>query len=191
MAREARQRSIDPYTLRGGQMVAVPRKDLAPQIGDLAFCLARGELGGPVRTDLGWSIIRVEAFGDREVVRMRKASAARSAFTKALQDRYPVVVDEAVVTGIRPHRLTDGRLIAQIDDGDAIVARVGTSETITAGQYGKALRNRWAGVRNEEAAMGAAPIVLSRMVELKLMLGEAQARHRGRPRHRHGTERDA
>ena len=189
MALAARQWSIDPYTLRGGLMVTVPRKDLAPQIAELAFDLAPGQIGGPVRTDLGWSVLRVEAFEDpdeetyvevqrdlREVVRMRKASAARSAFTKQLRDRYPVIVDQSVVAGVRPHRLTDGRLVAEIEDGDVVVARVGTTETITAGHYARALRKRWAGVRNEQAAMAAAPIVLARMVELKLMLVEARSR---------------
>jgi parvulin-like peptidyl-prolyl isomerase len=58
------------------------------------------------------------------------------------------------------------------------VARVG-ERTITASQLENTLRTRWKGVRNEEAALAARPLVLEKMIGQELMLAEALARGYG------------
>lgn len=185
----AAERSVDPYRLRGGLVQSLPRIDLQRSIAELLFTLEPGQLGGPVQTDLGWSIVRVDSFEEadkeafpdlertlRALVRQRKALAARESFSKQLNERFQVEIDNEEVISIEPERLPDARLIPDIPDPEAVVARVGEHRIITAADYGQALLARWKGVRNEMAARAAAPIVLNKLIERQLLLAEALAR---------------
>ena len=187
----AKERSKDPYGPRGGRVESLPRADLQRAIAEVAFGLEPGKVFGPVSTDIGWAVLSVVSFEPpdeerfeavrREIadtVRFRKAEAAREALGLLLRDRHPVTVDPEVLAGIGRERLPDARLMARPADPAAIVARVG-ERTITADAYAKALTLRWAGVRNEDAAEAAAPIVLDRLVSDELMAAEALARGYG------------
>jgi parvulin-like peptidyl-prolyl isomerase len=66
----------------------------------------------------------------------------------------------------------------KVESPESVVARVG-ERMITAQEYGKALQARWKGVRNEEAARAAKPLVLERLIRDQLMLSEAVARGYG------------
>jgi parvulin-like peptidyl-prolyl isomerase len=58
-ARVAAEKSEDPSgKARGGDLGAFKRGDLLPEFEALAFKLKDGEVGGPVRTDRGWHVIR-------------------------------------------------------------------------------------------------------------------------------------
>ncbi len=185
----AREDSVDPYGPRGGLVKSVPRIDLQPEIAELALGLEPGKLGGPVRTDIGWSVLRLEKIkkADPElfpnlegylntVVRTRKAEELRSVFAESLRDRHAVTINDEIVGSFRPERLPDGRLAPRVDDPDAVVARVGEKQVVTAGEYSKALLGRWANVRNEEAAADAAPGVLEGLIQHQFLLAEALAR---------------
>jgi parvulin-like peptidyl-prolyl isomerase len=189
MAVVAKERSVDPYRLRGGLVQSLPRIDLQRGIAGLLFSLEPGQLGGPVQTDLGWSIVRVESFAEadeerfpdlerslRALVRQRKAIAAAERFSQQLRERIPVEVDDEVVSSIAPERRPDARLVPKIPDPEAVVARVGEHRIITAADYGQALLRRWKGVRNEVAARAASPIVLQKLIEQQLLMAEALAR---------------
>ena len=71
----ALERSVDPIRLRGGLMKPAPRIDLQREVATVAFALAPGELGGPIRTDLGWTVIRVESFADADPERFEQGPA--------------------------------------------------------------------------------------------------------------------
>ncbi len=185
----ARERSVDPYAIRGGHLDSVPRIDLQPEIAELAASLTPGELAGPVRTDLGWSTIRLEevraADPERlpkvartiaQVVRHRKSQALRAALAESARARHEVVVDEGVAGALSAERRPDARLFPIFPDPDAVVARIGTRHVITANEYSKALLARWNGVRNREAALASAPIILEKMIEKRLLQAEAEAR---------------
>lgn len=182
----AAERSIDPYSARGGIVRDIARIDLSPSVANLAFSLQPGELGGPVRTDLGWSVIRVESFRDadpgdrarlepflRDLLRHRKSQVLRAELAAQARERHPVQVDQKLVQTVRPERLPDARLIPSYEDGQAVVASVGEL-TLTVEEYAKALRTRWKGVRNEEAALAAAPIILQKLIDQRLLLAEAR-----------------
>jgi parvulin-like peptidyl-prolyl isomerase len=192
MAQMARERSVDPYALRGGLAEEVARIDLQREIAAAAFALEPGELGGPVRTKLGWSVIRVEAFADpspalydevkslcRRLVGMAKANRVRAELTAQARKQIAVSVDQQVANSIRPERLPDGRLMPKVEDEEAIIARIGDKVTVTARDYAKDLVARWKGVRNVEAAEAAAPLILRNLIDRKVMLAEALRRGYG------------
>ncbi len=188
----ARERSVDPYAARGGRVEGVARVDLTPEIAELATSLEPGELAGPVRTDLGWSVIRLvevrpadpERFAAaeptlRRLVRHKKAQGLRAALARAARERHPVRIDDAVTGTLAAERRGDGRLVPRFADPEAVVARIGET-ALTAAAYSKALLARWSGVRNEEAALAAAPIVLDKLIEERLLEAEAEGRDYGR-----------
>ena len=53
----AAEMSIDPYSETSGLIEDVTRKELQLTIADVVFGLAPDEVAGPVKTDLGWSIV--------------------------------------------------------------------------------------------------------------------------------------
>jgi parvulin-like peptidyl-prolyl isomerase len=184
----AREHSVDPYAPRGGKIEKIDRIDMPRELAGTAFEAEPGVLHGPLRTSLGWSVIRVDSIDPadparleklteyiRGVVSFRKAAAARSAFDAELEELHPAEIDNAVFDAMVCERLPDARLLPKIDDPDALVVRIG-DETISAKQLGKALQTRWKGVRNEEAALAAKPIVLSKMIEAERMWAEAKRR---------------
>ncbi|MCP4205286.1 MAG: hypothetical protein GY769_25530 [bacterium] len=185
----AMQRSVDPYRLRGGLVENIPRIDLQREIGDLVFSLDPGVTAGPVRTDLGWSVVRVDSFekADPErfsalqgrleaLVSQRKAAARRSVLAPELKAKHAVRIDEEAVAEIEPERLPDGRLIPKTPNPESVVVRIGDKEKILASEYGQALLVRWKRVRNLEAATAAAPIILQKVIEERLLTAEALAR---------------
>ena len=179
-------------------MKDVPRIDMPHELADEAFAMEPGTITGPLPTRIGWSSIRVESFEDAdperfeglkgslwELVRYRKAEVLRADLGTRLRAAHPVVIDEEVADGIVAERLTDARLMPKVEDPEAVVARVG-ERTITAGDYGDALKRRWKGVRNEEAALAARPLVLERLIRNELMAGRGPRsgvrRHARRPK---------
>lgn len=187
----AKEHSTDPYGPRKGLVENLPKIDMPHELAPDAFAMAPGERAGPLSTRLGWTLLQVDSFGEadperfeelesslRALVRFRKADALRTALGARLRQKYEVVVDDEVVGSLVAERLPDGRLIPKIEVPEAVAARVG-DRTITAEDLGKALRGRWKGVRNEEAALAARPLVLERMIRGELMLVEALARGYG------------
>jgi len=56
----AREQSDGPSAPRGGDLGWFPRGAMVGPFEEAAFALAPGEVGGPVRTDFGWHLIKVE-----------------------------------------------------------------------------------------------------------------------------------
>jgi len=185
----AKQRSIDDYAARGGVVRDLARVDIPPELAEVAFDSPPGQIVGPIRTGLGWATIRTDSVADadperftalerrvREVVRFRKAEELRAELGRQVRDTRLDLLNYEVVESVGVERVPDGRLMAKFDDPDAVVARLG-ERTIKAAELGRALQLRWRGVRNEEAALAARPIVLERLLRDQLMLAEAL--HRG------------
>jgi peptidyl-prolyl cis-trans isomerase C len=188
----AKERSVDPYRLRGGLVENLARIDLQREVAELVFSLQPGEEGGPVRTDLGWSVVRLESFSAADpaklpdlertlqgLVRQSKAAARREELAQELRSRHGLELRQEVVDQIEPERLADSRLIPKITDPEAVVATIGNGQRITAADYGQALLARWKGVRNEQAARAAAPIILGKLIEDKVLDAEALERGYG------------
>jgi len=190
----AKERSVDPYKLRGGLVEDLPKIDLQREIADVAFDQEPGKVFGPVRTEIGWSVIRVESFQDadqdkfeeresdiRDMVRVRKAEGLRAALATELRAKHPVTIDREVLAAIVPERQTDGRLMPKVADPDAAVVRIGAEgdEVITAGELAGDLKFRWKGIRNEEVATAAVPILLEKKIEERVVQVEALARGLG------------
>jgi parvulin-like peptidyl-prolyl isomerase len=185
----AKERSKDPYALRGGLVFDVPKRDLQRGISDVVFELTPGEIAGPIQTDLGWSLIRLDSTAKADpnryeqlrglmasVVRFNKIEAQKKQLARTLREKFTVEIDKGVVESIRPESQPDARIFPTVEDEDAIVARVAEEISITADEYGKALFARWAGVRNVEAARAAAPIILQSLIRDKLLMAEALSR---------------
>ncbi len=180
--------SVDPYKLHGGLVADLARADLQTEIADAAFAAAPGELVGPVRTSIGWSVIRPESFRDADparleerrveaaqVLRYQRARQLEAELRQALREEHPVAVDAEVLAAVEAERQDDGRLLPRVADPAAVLATAG-SQRLTAGELQKALAWRWKGIRNEEAARAALPLVLDDLVGERLMVAEALAR---------------
>jgi len=187
----AKEHSVDPYGPRGGLVEDLPRIDMPHELAAGAFAMSPGDLEGPISTRIGWTAIRVESFSDadperleelepslRALVRFRKAETLRSDLGARLRVAHPVVTDEEAVAAIVAERLPDGRLKPRVENPELQVAQVG-DRTITAAELGRTLQSRWKGVRNEQAARAARPIVLARLIRTELMRAEALARGYG------------
>lgn len=187
----AQERSVDPYAPRGGLVESLAHIDMPRELAADAFAASPGELKGPIRTRLGWALIQVEATAEadperfeelrpslQKLVRYRKSEDLREALRPQLREAHPVSIDEAAVAEIAPRRLPDARLVPEVEQPEVVVARIG-ERAITAQELGQALRLRWTGVRNEEAALAARPLVLERMIREELMKAEALARGYG------------
>lgn len=187
----AGERSLDPYSQRGGLVEDLARIDMPRELAAEAFAASPGELKGPVRTRLGWAVLQVESIAEadpqeleelrpslQKLVRYRKAEELRKQLEPRLREAHPVRIDEAALAAVAPTRLPDARLVPEVESPDAVIAWIG-ARSISAGQLGQALRLRWTGVRNEEAALAARPLVLERMIREELMKAEALARGYG------------
>lgn len=94
-ARVAADKSDDASgKARGGELGAFKRGDLLPEFEALAFRLKDGEVGGPVRSDRGWHVLRGGGTTKGRVVPFDEARAviAEREATKAFMAR----VDETV-----------------------------------------------------------------------------------------------
>ncbi len=182
----ARELSVDPYAQRGGLVSDVAQADLQREVAAVAFGLQPGELAGPFRTEIGWSVLRLqevrpadpERFADLRGISARmallqKKERLEAHLARELQRRHPVVVREGVVNAILPEQGPDGRLMPRMPDGDAIAVSVGRERAVTATAYARALAKRWRGVRNLEAATAAAPIILQKLIHDELLVAEA------------------
>ncbi len=201
IAQVAREHSVDPYALRGGLVEGIARIDLQKEIADIAFAMDAGQVAGPIRTDLGWSVIQVVELQDADpelfdvrrrkvasLVQYEKATDLRSQLTEQTRANHPVRINQEEVAAVKPKRLPDGRLTPDYPDPEAVVVRIGENRTITAEEYGRALLIRWSGVRNEEAAVAAAPIILQKTIEKELVLAEAEDRgYADRPEFKHAV----
>lgn len=183
------ERSVDPYRVREGLVDDIARIDLQRSVADLVFSIEPGQIAGPVQTDLGWSVVRLEnrrtadpeRFTEieplvRSVVQQQKARERRTALAETLRAHFEVKINRDVVESIQPQRLADARLLPTEVDSGAIAVRIGDNLVITGEEYSRALLSRWKGVRSEDAARAAAPIVLDRLIEAKLVEAEALAR---------------
>jgi parvulin-like peptidyl-prolyl isomerase len=56
----AQRYSKDPSAKQGGSIGEIKRGDLIPTLEDVLFALPQGGVGGPVRTDLGYHILKVD-----------------------------------------------------------------------------------------------------------------------------------
>jgi len=190
-ARLAREQSVDPYGPREGLVKDLARIDMPLEVADSAFSSPKGEVQGPIATRIGWALVRTESVKPadparlealrpsvRALVRLRKAEVLRAELGEKLRAAHPVSVDEEVLRSVSVDHLPDLRLVPRVPDPDAVVARVG-ERTVSAAVLGAALRARWQGVRNEEAARAAVPIVLDRLIRTELMAAEALARGYG------------
>ena len=185
------EESKDRYAARGGLMKDVARIDMPAELAVAAWKLEPGKITGPVRTSLGWSVIRVEGFGEADPeefeelrgdlasqLRFRKGELRRSLLARELRESLNVVVDYDAVDAIKAKRQQDGRLVPLIPDPAKTIATI-EDRTITAEQYGKAVRVRWKGIRNEEAALITRRIVIDRLVRGEMMMAEALKRGYG------------
>jgi parvulin-like peptidyl-prolyl isomerase len=188
----ARERSVDNISSRGGLMKPAPRVKLPRSVADVAAGLEVGEIGGPVQTDLGWTVFRLEARtpadparfdeledGLKRMLRGDKARALRRALARTAEEHHPVVFDQERIAALKPVRQKDDRLVAKPSDPDAVVARVGRHRSVKAGPYAVALNQRWKGIRTEQAAAAAAPIILGELVERELLIAEGERRGYG------------
>ena len=63
----AKKYSQDPAASKGGDLGYFTRGQMVKPFEELAFSLKKGELGGPVKTQFGWHIIRVDDIKDATV----------------------------------------------------------------------------------------------------------------------------
>jgi len=184
----AREHSVDRYSPKGGLMADVDRIDMSDSIGEIVFGLRVGQVAGPIKTRLGWAIIRPESFGEADLdrlpqveslvrrrIRNLKAEEMGDQLTRRLHTQHSVVIHDEVVEAILCERGTDGKAVAVVDDPEAVVAEV-NAKSIVAESVGKELTARWRRVTNCEAALVAKPVVIDRMIRDLLLQAEALAR---------------
>jgi peptidyl-prolyl cis-trans isomerase C len=56
----AKQKSKDPGAADGGDLGYFTKDQMVPEFADVAFKLDKGQISGPVKTQFGWHIIKVE-----------------------------------------------------------------------------------------------------------------------------------
>ena len=185
----ARGTSVDQYSARGGVVESIDRFNLSREVAEVLFQLRPGQVAGPIRTGLGWSIVRLdsqapadpERFLDRQafvrrVQRMRSEEKLRDELAGNLRDSHTVEVHWPMVNAVGCEQLPDGRLQPVVDDPSAVVANV-DEIPITMAAFLAALRDGWNGIRNTETALAARPVVLDRLI--RKALWEAEAVKRG------------
>jgi len=185
----ALEKSIDPYREQGGLLEGVARKDLQLAIANVVFRLAPKEVAGPVRTDLGWSVIVARGFEEPDpqlfekerpalvrLVRQRKEAANRQALLEQLHSRHTVTIDQELIDSIQPVRRPDGRLTAESPGPDSVMVKIGDEITLAGDEYAVALERRWRTIPDEEVARAAAPIILETLINERLFLAEAYSR---------------
>jgi len=94
----AKENSKDPYSARGGLVKNVALMDVPNEYRDELFGAETGVLVGPIRTRLGWAVLKVDSFADADpeyygksrgevldIVRAREGDALRKKFDQKLQ----------------------------------------------------------------------------------------------------------
>jgi parvulin-like peptidyl-prolyl isomerase len=170
---------------------SVHRVDIPSDIGEVLLGLESGQIGGPFSTNLGWSIVHLESFTEanseefaryeariRERARFRKADARRKELAAELRKAFDVTIDQQAAD-IECESPEGGRLVPIIEQPDAIVVRAG-GRSITAQDFGQALRQRWETVTNREAALASRSIILERLIDRELLIAEALRRGYGK-----------
>ncbi|MFH1994057.1 MAG: SurA N-terminal domain-containing protein [Pseudomonadota bacterium] len=79
----AKQYSEGPSKDRGGYLGEFQKDDMVKPFADRAFAMNPGEVGGPVRTQFGWHIIKVEKVSPAAILSL---SAAKDKIFKKLRD---------------------------------------------------------------------------------------------------------
>lgn len=184
----AKEKSKDPYSARGGLVQNVVLMDVPTDFRDELFGSEPGILVGPVRTRLGWAVLKVDSFADADpesygktraevldIVRVREADVLRKRLDQKLRKAHPATIDQEAVDAVGCERLSDGRLWTKVDDESQVVVTVG-DKPILAKQYSDALNGRWRGVRNMEAAVAMKPLVLKGLIRKDRLLAEALRR---------------
>lgn len=178
------EQSQDQYALRGGLIKDLPRIDLPPEIASRVFTMRPGEVGGPVATSFGWTNFRVEAISPADpeqlerhrgavekVLRVDQVRALRLGLLDRLRESHPVLLHEEVYESITAKKLSDGRLVPEIQDPGAVVVEAGGRQ-ISAAAFGQALAQRWSSIGNPEVAQGIKPILLDSLTVDELMTAE-------------------
>lgn len=71
-AKLAARKSIGPSGPKGGDLGSFGRGQMVPEFEETAFALKKGEVGGPVRTQFGYHIIKVTERNGKEPVPIEK-----------------------------------------------------------------------------------------------------------------------
>ncbi len=87
----AREYSDGPAASRGGDLGFLERGQVLPEFEEVAFALAPGEVGGPVRTSLGYHVVKVDEVRDdrvraRHILLTLKAGDAQREAARARAD---------------------------------------------------------------------------------------------------------
>ena len=85
----ARKNSIDSASKKaGGYMEVVNRKALSPQVESAVFGADDSDVVGPVKTDMGYHIIKVEKILPGELNNQTKAAIKNILFRNWLEEEY-------------------------------------------------------------------------------------------------------
>ncbi|MGB5661301.1 MAG: peptidyl-prolyl cis-trans isomerase [Thermoanaerobaculia bacterium] len=184
----AMEHSVDHHRLRGGYQEDISKINIPPDVSAELFVGTPGDLIGPVRTRIGWAILKLEGIKDADgeqydEVRKRLYSIARYAQTRdfteeltlQLRHRYAVSIDQDALDEVGYERLRDERLVPSFPDAQGAVASVG-DRIVTTEEFAQVLQKRWKDVRNPEAAMAIKPLALEEIIEQHLLETETLER---------------
>lgn len=116
LSAEARKRGTDfaelarhfsqdrPTAEKGGVVGWVTARQLLPEVARAAFSLKPGEVSDPIRTQLGYHVVRVN---DRRQAFQRPLSEARGEVVQLLQNEYRIVKErEAIEAALKQHPIS-------------------------------------------------------------------------------------
>ena len=110
LATLARERSADNATRdTGGDLGWVTRGVMVKPFEDVVFALAKGKVGGPVRTNIGFHVVMVDDVEEpalpafeaiRSMVKERKVAVELERVRAAVRARHPVSVNHDAVRNL-------------------------------------------------------------------------------------------